>query len=92
MGGQSVVRTVTLGSDGGGLHLVPCSRLVKLANGLTCNVSVRKGTIHADAKNILDLMVLAAGPGESLELMTSGDGAEEAMARLVRLFETNFAE
>lgn len=92
MGEQSVVRTVTLGSDGGGLHLVPCSRLVKLANSFACQVSVRKGTIHADAKNILDLMVLAAGPGESLELVTSGDGAEEAMAKLVQLFEANFAE
>ena len=92
MSEQSVVRTVTLGSDGGGLHLVPCSRLVKLANRFTCNVSVRKGTTQADAKNILDLMVLAAGPGESLELSTSGDGAEEAMAKLVLLFETNFAE
>lgn len=92
MGGQPVLRTVTLGSDGGGLHLVPCSRLVKLANSLACQVSVRKGAVHADAKNILDLMVLAAGPGESLELSTMGDGAEEAMAKLVKLFESNFAE
>ncbi len=92
MGGQPVLRTVTLGSEGGGLHLVPCSRLVKLANGFACNVSIRKGTVHADGKNILDLMVLAAGPGEQLELVTSGDGAEEAMAQLLRLFESNFAE
>ncbi len=92
MGGQPVLHTVTLGSDGGGLHLVPCSRLVKLANSFACNVSIRKGTVHADGKNILDLMILAAGPGEQLELFTSGDGAEEAMAKLVQLFESNFAE
>ena len=92
MGGQPVLHTVTLGSDGGGLHLVPCSRLVKLANSFACNVSIRKGTVHADGKNILDLMILAAGPGEHLELFTSGDGAEEAMAKLVQLFESNFAE
>ena len=92
MDGQPVLHTVTLGSEGGGLHLVPCSRLVKLAIGFTCSVSIRKGSTHADGKNILDLMVLAAGPGEQLELITSGDGAKEAMAKLVQLFESNFAE
>ena len=92
MGGQPVLRTVTIGPESGGLHLVPCSRLVKLANGFACNVSIRKGTTHADGKSILDLMVLAAGPGEQLELITSGDGAEEAMAKLVQLFESNFGE
>ena len=92
MGEQSVLHTVTLRSEGGGLHLVPCSRLVKLANGFACNVSIRKGATHADGKNILDLMVLAAGPGEQLELITSGDGAEMAMIKLVQLFESNFEE
>ena len=91
MGDSSVLRTVTVGSENG-LHLVPCSRLVKLANGFACLVSIRKGTINADAKNIFDLMGLAAGPGEQLELATSGDGAEDAMNKLVQLFESNFAE
>lgn len=92
MGGQPVLRTVTLGPESGGLHLVPCSRLVKLANGFACNVSICKGSTHADGKNILDLMILAAGPGEQLELITSGDGAEDAMDKLLQLFDSNFAE
>ena len=91
MGEPSASRTVTVGLENG-LHLVPCSRLVKLANGFACTVSIRKGTIHADAKNIFDLMGLAAGPGEQLELATSGNGAEDAMVKLVQLFESNFAE
>ncbi len=91
MGEPSVLRTITVGLENG-LHLVPCSRLVKLASGFACSVSIRKGTIHADGKNIFDLMGLAAGPGEELELATSGNGAEDAMTKLVQLFESNFAE
>ena len=91
MDGQSVSHTVTVGLENG-LHLVPCSRLVKLANGLGCDVRLRKGSINADGKNIFDLMGLAAAFGDQLELFASGDGADEALAKLVQLFESNFAE
>ena len=91
MDGQSVSHTVTVGLENG-LHLVPCSRLVKLANGLGCDVRLRKGSINADGKNIFDLMGLAAAFGDQLELFASGNGADEALAKLVQLFESNFAE
>lgn len=91
MGGQSVSRTVTVGLENG-LHLVPCSRLVRLVNGLGCDVRLRKGSMNADGKNIFDLMSLAAEFGDQLELMASGEGAEEALAKIVQLFESNFAE
>jgi phosphotransferase system HPr (HPr) family protein len=91
MGGQSVSRTVTVGLENG-LHLVPCSRLVKLANGLGCDVRIRKGSVNADGKNIFDLMGLAAAFGDQLELLATGQGADEAIAKLVQLFESNFAD
>lgn len=91
MGENSVSRTVTVGLENG-LHLVPCSRLVKLANSFACDVRLRKGTVHADGKNIFDLMGLAAAFGDQVELSVSGDGADEALTKLVQLFESNFAE
>lgn len=90
MGGESVSRTVTVGLEHG-LHLVPCSRLVKLANGLSCDVRLRKGSKLADAKNIFDLMGMAEF-GDQLEVIAAGDGAEAAVAMIVQLFESNFAE
>ena len=90
MGGESVSRTVTVGLEHG-LHLVPCSRLVKLANGLSCDVRIRNGSKLADAKNIFDLMGMAAF-GDQLEVIASGDDAEAALAKIVQLFESNFAE
>ncbi len=89
MGGESVSRTVTVGLEHG-LHLVPCSRLVKLANGLSCDVRIRKGSKLADAKNIFDLMGMAEF-GDQLEVIASGDDAEAAVTQIVQLFESNFA-
>ena len=90
MGGQSVSRTVTVRLEHG-LHLVPCSRLVKLANGLSCDVRIRNGTKLADAKKIFELMGMAAF-GDQLEVTAEGAGASEALAKIVHLFESNFAE
>jgi phosphotransferase system HPr (HPr) family protein len=91
MDGQSVSHTVTVRLENG-LHLVPCSRLVKLANGLGCDVRIRKGSVDADIKNIFDLMGLAAAFGDQLEVRASGDGAEQALAMIVQLFESNFGD
>ena len=90
MGGESVSQTVTVRLENG-LHLVPCSRLVKLANGLSCEVRLRNGSKLADVKSIWDLMGMA-NFGDQLEVIASGDGAGDAVAKIVQLFESNFAE
>lgn len=90
MGGESVSRTVIVRLEHG-LHLVPCSRLVKLANGLSCEVRLRNGSKLADVKNIFDLMGMADF-GDELEVIASGDGASDAVARIVAMFESNFAD
>ena len=90
MGGESVSQTVTVRLENG-LHLVPCSQLVKLANSLSCEVRLRNGSKLADVKNIFDLMGMAHF-GDQLEVIASGDGAGDAVAKIVQLFESNFAE
>ena len=90
MDGQSVSRTVTVRLENG-LHLVPCSRLVKLANGLGCDVRIRNGSKLADAKSIWDLMGMAHC-GDQVEVIVSGADAEAALAKVVQLFESDFAE
>ncbi len=90
MGGESVSRTVTVRLEHG-LHLVPCSRLGKLANGLGCDGRPRHGSKIADVKNIFDLMGMADF-GDQLEVIASGDGASDAVAKIVAMFESNFAE
>ena len=81
--------TVTVESENG-LHLVPCSRIAQLASQYECDVHVTNQDRRADAKTILELMTLNASQGTTLVLEAIGDGADEAIAKLVALFKARF--
>lgn len=70
-----------------GLHLSPCSRVAQTALKFRSQVWLTKGSVRADAKSVLDLMTLAAGPGAELILEVTGDDGPEAVAAILRLFE-----
>lgn len=82
-------REVVVGLENG-LHLTPSSRIVKLAQTFSSQLSIRKGNRAVDAKSMLDLLTLAAEHGETLQLEACGDDAEEAVAAVALLFERNF--
>ncbi|MGQ0637507.1 MAG: HPr family phosphocarrier protein [Planctomycetaceae bacterium] len=73
-----------------GLHLVPSSQIVKLAQKFTCEIRLRKGTRVVDGKSVLDLITLAAEHGEVLKLEAVGADAPEALQAIAGLFERNF--
>ena len=62
-----------------GLHLVPSSQIVKLAQRFTCEVRLRKGDRVVDGKSVLDLITLAAEHGEELQVEVRGNDAAEAL-------------
>ena len=74
-----------------GLHLGPCSMVAKLAQQFSCTILICKDEIRADAKRILDLMTLGAGPGAQLHLEISGDDAATAMSKFIELFDGDFS-
>lgn len=84
-----VTATVTVPGENG-LHLVPCSLIAQNATAFACEIRISKGDRNADAKNIFDLMTLAAGQGAQLLLEAAGDQANEAVQSLVQLFESGF--
>ncbi len=87
---NSVFReTVTVNLDEG-LHLVPCSKIVKVAQGFEGDVRILKGDLAVDAKDIFELPTLVATYGTTLVLEATGEGADEVIEQLVRLFESNF--
>ena len=73
-----------------GLHVVPCSQIVKEAMKFQGTIRVICGEICADAKSMFDLLGLNAVCGTTLTLEADGDGAEDALDRLVALFEGGF--
>jgi phosphotransferase system HPr (HPr) family protein len=73
-----------------GLHLVPCSQIVKLAQRYPCQIRLTKQNRDADAKLMFDLMSLGAECGSVIVIECRGESASEALARMVHLFTSNF--
>lgn len=87
---DSVSRRHVTVSNANGLHLVPCSLVARLAGEYDCDIRIHKGSLVVDAKTVLELMTLGATQGTQLELEADGPGSEEAVQRLVELFDSGF--
>lgn len=70
-----------------GLHARPAGRFAALAARFESEVSVGRGGEWVDARSVLSLLSLAAGPGVRLRLRAVGADAEEAVRVLGRLLE-----
>jgi len=75
-----------------GLHARAAAKFVKLAGQFDAEVSVAKSDQAASGNSIMGLMMLAAGPGCSIELKTHGRQARQAIDALGRLVENGFDE
>ena len=75
-----------------GLHARASARFVKLAGQFEAEVTVTKDGATVDARSIMGLMMLAAGPGSVIEITAEGPDAHAAAAALVELVEGRFDE
>lgn len=85
------VRDVTI-VNALGLHLRASSKLSQTASRFPCEVWLSRGTKRVNAKSVLGVTMLAAGPGVSIQIETSGTQEEEALLALVSLIERGFGE
>jgi phosphocarrier protein len=75
-----------------GLHARASARFVKLAGSFDATVQVTKDDQTVDAQSIMGLMMLAAGPGSTIEISAEGRQAKAALEALKRLVENRFEE
>ena len=75
-----------------GLHARASAKFVKLASGFDAEVRVSKDGQSVDARSIMGLMMLAAGPGAFIEIEAEGPQAQEALAALAALVANRFDE
>ena len=69
-----------------GLHARPAAQFVKAAKARTCEVRLgRPGGDLVDAKSILKVLGLGAGPSETIVLAARGEGADDALRELGEL-------
>ena len=84
-------RTVTI-VNRRGLHARAAARFVKTAERFKAEITVVRKDASVSGLSIMGLMMLAAGPGSTLELRASGEEAEAALEALVTLVADKFDE
>ena len=75
-----------------GLHARAAARFVKCAEFFDAEITVAKKDVVVSGLSIMGLMMLAAGPGATIEVAASGAEAEQALDALEALVETKFDE
>ena len=75
-----------------GLHARPAALFVQTAKRFNCDVKVTHGEREANAKSILGVLTLGANQGAVITIRAEGDDAEQSLAALEALVESNFGE
>jgi phosphotransferase system HPr (HPr) family protein len=75
-----------------GLHARPAAMFVKTANQYKSVIKVRHGEREANAKSIMGILTLGATQGAVVKVQAEGEDAEQALAGLRDLVESNFGE
>ncbi len=75
-----------------GLHARAAAKLVNLAAGFASDIRLCGEKREADAKSIMEVLMLAAAKGTELELHVNGEDAEQALTDVAALIERGFDE
>jgi phosphocarrier protein HPr len=76
-----------------GLHARAAAKFVGVAGKFPCQVRIGRGADSlVDGKSIMAVMMLAAGKGTQVHLMTAGEQEQEALDAVVELINNRFDE
>jgi len=75
-----------------GLHARPSTQIATTASRFAADVQIVKDDQRADAKSVLELLMLAAEYGSELTITASGPDADAAVNAVVDLVATRFGE
>ncbi|HYC21289.1 MAG TPA: HPr family phosphocarrier protein [Candidatus Bathyarchaeia archaeon] len=92
MGDPTVARKTVELRNKLGLHARAAAKLVKLADPFHSELQIRLDDQVVNGKSILGLMMLAASVGSKIELIATGDDAQEMIAVITALIEAKFDE
>lgn len=67
-------------------------QFVELATKYASRISLSRGDKVADAKSIMEVLMLAAENGSEITIRADGDDAEEAVEELLKLVARKFDE
>jgi phosphocarrier protein HPr len=88
---EAAARTVEIVNKRG-LHARASAKFVKLATEFDAEVRVARDGTVVDARSIMGLMMLAAGPGSTIDIEAEGPEAAKAVDALAELVADRFQE
>ena len=88
---NAVSREVRIGNQRG-LHARASAKFVNLASEIDAAIEVEKDGNKVCGTSIMGLMMLGAAMGDTVTIHVEGDGADEALQKLVELVEERFGE
>ena len=74
------------------IPLAEAAPLVQTVAPFKSTITLRAKGREVNAKSIMGVMLLAAGPGREIHARADGDDAEQALDALQRLFEARFGD
>ena len=75
-----------------GLHARATAKLVQLLSTFRCQTTLEARGREVNAKSIMGVMLLAAGPGTTVVLQADGEDEQAAADAVSALFERRFDE
>ena len=75
-----------------GIHARPAGMIVDITTHAKSDVQIHYGDLRANAKSILNVMMLAAEPGSEVTFVIEGEDEERVADELQKLFENRFNE
>jgi phosphocarrier protein HPr len=87
-----MLERILLVSTENGLHAQASAKVVQVLSGFESKVSFVLGSREVNAKSIMGVMLLAAGPGKQITAQAEGVDAEQALDALENLFNNQFKD
>jgi phosphocarrier protein HPr len=84
-----VSKELTVINDSG-IHARPAALIVETATKFKSNVIFIKDGMRANAKSIMNIMLLAAEPGAVIKVETEGPDEGDALSAIEALFSSRF--
>ena len=75
-----------------GLHARAAAKFVRIASGFQSEIMIHLGNREVSGKSIMGIMMLAAGKGTEINIITIGPDENEAMTSLEDLIINKFGE
>lgn len=75
-----------------GLHARPSAQLTQVAGRFASEVFIAKNGRRVNAKSIMGVMMLAAGPGSTVTVDAEGPDEEQAIEAIGELIAARFGE